>query len=191
MAAFIQKKPTTFEDVGTTCSVPNTDVAKVSYYLNCCTLACGVDVIMDDLVDYKNVHKLPQARQDCIFEIAYEQYSPEEMIGKTIFPDPDGAFTSRKRNAFLKITECTAVLAVTTSAVIGGEEKEIKTVMVFDDDWIKSNWKDPMTRNTHRIQRALAKRKGGGKSGFSGLAAAFGRALAESAAEAANMNHCE
>lgn len=138
MTAFIRKDPKVYEDIGTSCTVPNTDVAKVSYYIHSVTIACGVDLIMDDLVDYKNFHTLTQARQDAIFELAYEKYSPKQMSGKTLFTDADRTFTAHKPNAFLKITECTSVL-VTSSAIIGGKETEISKVMVFTDQVRQEN----------------------------------------------------
>lgn len=193
MSAFFQcKGPRTYEDTGTSCAVPNNDVAKVSYYLHCVTVGCGLDIIVDDLVDYENVHKLSQARQDSIFEVAYS-YSPKEMVGKTIFSDSDQSFTSEKSNVFLKITECTSVVAVTSSIVLGGKETEIKKVMLYTDSWLASYWAEPMKRNVYRIERAMGKAStgvSGGRSSLAGIAAALGRALAESAEKAAKLRHC-
>lgn len=36
---------------GKVCTVPSYDVCKLSYFLRCGTLSCGVDIIVDELVD--------------------------------------------------------------------------------------------------------------------------------------------
>jgi hypothetical protein len=190
MAAVFQRERE-FEDVGSSCQVPNNDVARVMYYLNCVTVGCDLDIVQDDLVDYQRYHRLSKSRADAVFLAAYT-YSPDELMGKTIFRDGNKDFTQNKSNAFLKVTEATSVLAVQESVLVAGKQTTVAKVMVFSDHWLKTYYIDPMERNIDRIQRAASGRPSGG-SGFSGLARAFGQALAEVAAEAeaeSRLRHC-
>jgi Zinc finger, ZZ type len=190
MAAIFQQE-TGYEDVGTTCTVPNNDIARVMYYLHCVTVGCDMDVLQDDLVDYKHYYRLSKSRADGVFLAAYT-YSPDELIGKTLFRDGTNEFTENKSNAFLKVTEATSILAVQESVLVAGKQTKVAKVMVYTDEWLKTYYIDPMERNVDRIQRASSGASSG-RSGFSGLARAFGQALAEVAAEAKAENrlrHC-
>ncbi|KAI0558949.1 E3 ubiquitin-protein ligase MIB2 [Gracilaria domingensis] len=126
--------------------VPNHDVCRLSFYLHSCTLSCGIDIIVDELVDYKNVHKLPQARQEVVFKLAAESFSVSEMLDKTIFLDESGQLCGNKENMFFEIRKVTNVLAVSSSALLGGKQVQISTIMVFKPVWLEKFYLQPVKR---------------------------------------------
>lgn len=65
-------------ETGEKTAVADNDVARMMYYLRSVSLDCGLDIIQDDLVDYKNYARLSQRRADQVFEAAY-QFSPDEF----------------------------------------------------------------------------------------------------------------
>ena len=71
---------------GTKATVPNYDVCKLSYFMMCGTVGCGIDIIVDELVEYSKAHLLPEARQDSIFKLAYADFDDDALVGKTNFP---------------------------------------------------------------------------------------------------------
>ncbi|KAI0562830.1 ubiquitin ligase protein MIB2 [Gracilaria domingensis] len=133
--------------------VPNHDVCRLSFYLRSCTLSCGIDIIVDELVDYKNVHKLPQARQEAVFELAAEPFSASEMLDKTIFLDESGQLCGNKENMFFEIKKVTNVLAVSSSALLGGKQVQISTIMVFKPVWLEKYYLKPLKRWKERNQK--------------------------------------
>lgn len=72
------KRNVGLRDCGRKAVIPNNDVARLMYYLQSVSVSCGLDVIQDDLVDYKNYFRLSQRRADQVFEAAY-QFSPDEF----------------------------------------------------------------------------------------------------------------
>eukprot|EP00178_Gracilaria_changii_P021601 TRINITY_DN640_c0_g1_i1.p1 TRINITY_DN640_c0_g1~~TRINITY_DN640_c0_g1_i1.p1 ORF type:complete len:491 (+),score=64.54 TRINITY_DN640_c0_g1_i1:208-1680(+) len=155
MAAIAASQEHSIRASGTQASVPDHDVCRLSYYLCCCTLYCGVDIIVDDLLDFKNAHKLPKPRQNAIFELAEEKFSASEMIDKTIFLDSTGELCGENGNIFLELKKVTNVLAVSSSALIGGNHTQITKVMVFRPEWLEQNYNEPLRRRQQ--QETLSK----------------------------------
>ena len=47
---------------GTAVRVPDDPVARLMYYLSCITLSVGLDILHDDLVDWRNWRRLSRKR---------------------------------------------------------------------------------------------------------------------------------
>ena len=158
MALYLESE-TNAKAIGTLVTVPDRDVNKLAYYLYCGTTACGVDIINEDLVNFRNVHLLPQKRQDAIFLLAYHTFDLDTLINKTIFYD---AFNSNKliprgrMNEFYSLERVQTVLAVQDSVMIGGRQTQVQKIMVFNKNWLTKNYIDPLKRNEPRIRRIVA-----------------------------------
>lgn len=160
MTFIVAQDETTVKAFGTSTIVPNRDVNKLSYYLRCGTVDCGVDIIKDDLLDYKNVHKLSSDRQDAIFLLAYDAFDLEALANKTIFLDDDNEILPRnKNNEFYKLERVQTCLAVQESVMIAGQETELHKIMVCNKAWIMENYAEPIERNMSRIRRIKAGNK--------------------------------
>ena len=141
---------------GETCHVPNRDVCKLSYYLRCATVTCGLDIIVDDLLDFKNAHLLPSAKQDAIFKFAYDDFDRQTMTNVTIFEDFDRDYLKDGRNnEFYELSQVQSLLAVQEEAIIGGKHTQVRKIMVFDRKWIEKNYEGPIRRNMDRIRRIM------------------------------------
>jgi hypothetical protein len=160
MTFIVAQDETTMKVTGTTTFVPNRDVNKLSYYLQCGTVSCGVDIIKDDLLDYQNVHKLSSDRQDAIFMLAYDAFDLDTLVNKTIFLDDDNDILPRNAtNKFCKLERVQTCLAVQESVMIAGQETEVHQIMVCDRRWIKNYYTEPIQRNMSRIRRIMAGNK--------------------------------
>jgi hypothetical protein len=78
----------TVADTGRSVVVPDDDIARLMYYLQCVTVSLGLDILEDDLVDYKNYRRLSRARTELVVKSAL-LFSPDEFIDKLIFRDDD------------------------------------------------------------------------------------------------------
>lgn len=138
---------------GTTTTVPNHDVCRLSYYLRCGTVSCGLDIIVDELLDYKNAHKLPRARQDAIFKLAYDDFDLETLVNTTIFIDDENALLPRNRsNEFYQISKVSNILAVQENVLIGGEHKQVRKIMVCSTKWLEKYYVNPLQNNLSRCR---------------------------------------
>ena len=141
---------------GKRATIPPNDVSRLSYFLNCGTVGCGIDIIVDDLVDYKNVHRLSSSKQDAIFELAYDDFDDDTLLGKTIFPVPDGhSLLNGYNNEFYEIEEVSSLLAVDSSALIAGQQTEVTKIMVCNKRWLEDYYYNPINRNSSRIRRIM------------------------------------
>ena len=73
-------------DITRTVIVPNHDLAFLMYYLRCLTVDIGLDILDDDLVNYKNYGRLSNEKRALVLQYA-RQFSPQELIDQIIFRD--------------------------------------------------------------------------------------------------------
>ena len=136
--------------------VPDYDVCRLSYYLYCGTTSCGLDIIVDELVDYKNAHRLPQARQDSIFKLAFTDFDLETLANTTIFLDDKHKLLPRNlANEFYEVEKIKNVLAIQKEAIIGGQQRQVRKIMVCSENWLTKCYVDPIKRNEQRLRRIL------------------------------------
>lgn len=151
----------------------------------CGTVYCGVDIIVDELVHYQKAHRLPRARQDAIFKLAYKDFDDETMLGKTIFPVEDGhSLLKGFDNMFYKVEQVSSVIAASSTALIAGQQTQVAKIMLCNKKWLMNNYYNPINRNKSRIQRIL--RSQSVSDGVDALTKLLAQAMME-----ANSQHCD
>ena len=156
---------TSFKQTGRRVTFPQNDVNRLSYYLYCVTVSLGMDIIKDDLVDFRQAHRLPRSRQDAVFELAVGDFRPEHFIDKLIFHDEKGELCGTSNNEFYEVTKVQSMLAIQSSVLIGGERRQVTKIMVFKRSWIEQHYVNPIQRNKERIQRITKASSQGGDAG--------------------------
>ena len=142
---------------GSSCTVPSHDVCKLSYFLHCGTVGCGIDIIVDDLLDYEAAHRLSKVRQDAIFKLAYSDYDDDALLGKTIFPVEDGhPLLKGSTNKFYSLEEVSSLIAVGSSKMlIAGQQTTVAKIMVCTKGWLTRYYDNPINKNSSRIRRIM------------------------------------
>jgi Zinc finger, ZZ type len=157
MSFFVTQGETTMKATGKNVSVPNRDVNKLSYYLRCGTVSCGVDIIVDELLDFQNVHKLAVERQDAIFKLAFDTFDLETLANKTIFLDDDNTILpANTNNEFYELQRCQTFMTVQESVLIAGQQKQLHKIMICNKAWLTKFYLEPLQRNDSRIRRIMA-----------------------------------
>lgn len=149
--AAIGKLEMNLKDVGRTAIVPNDDVARLMYYLHCVTVGCGMDILVDDLVNYSKYYKLSTSRQDSVFKMAFE-FSPDEFEDKTMHIDEN--ITGSHLNKFYEVSAALNLVAVQRNMLLAGTAKQASKVM-FCKKWLDTYYFEPMLRNRTRVLRAI------------------------------------
>jgi|SRR5579859_4027371 len=135
---------------GQTVTVPNNDLARIMYYLNCVTKAVDMDILPDDCIEYQNYRYLSSNRIDLVIKFA-QILSPGELINKLIFRDDEGDIIKRgDSNEFASITVACNIIHVQQSVVIGGKVQNVTKVMFFKSEWLTRNYYDPLRRLQNR-----------------------------------------
>lgn len=129
-----------------TAAIPDDDVARLMYYLKCVTVDLGMDILQDDLVDYKNSRRLSAARRASVIKSALE-LSPDIFIGKVLFRDDKQEIVPQSTsNKFVNITAACNVVSIQRDFILGGQVKDVTQVMFFRSIWLKRNYYDPIER---------------------------------------------
>jgi hypothetical protein len=72
---------------GTATSVPDYDVCRLSFYLKCCQMGCGIESnIPTEILDYSNAQCLPREIQYYILKLSLE-LNPERLLNCAYFVD--------------------------------------------------------------------------------------------------------
>ena len=131
-------------------TVPNNDLARIMYYLQCVTQSVNMDILPDDCIEYQNYRNLSSNRVDLVIKFA-QILSPGELINKLIFRDDEGDFIKRGMiNEFASITVACDIIHVQQSVVIGGKVQDVSKIMFFKSEWLTRNYYDPMRRLQNR-----------------------------------------
>jgi hypothetical protein len=130
---------------GVSVTVPNNDIARLMYYLNCVNVCLRIDELDSSLLDYANHWRLSPARRQAVVQIALI-LSPDELLDKVFFRDDDGDITDDSANEFCDVTVACDLIQIDSSAIIAGTVQNVRKVMFFKTSWLRNNYFGPMTR---------------------------------------------
>ncbi len=152
--ALLQRTRHELKETGSDASIPDNNIAKLMYYLNCiCSL---LDLDLEDkpeirrATDYKNYHRLNDDEIDKLLVLCI-LLSPDELEGKCIFQDDD--LCGDCNNNFFKISEIKTSLLVSRSVLVGGESTEVQNIMVYKSRWMIEHYIGPIASFHRRLQR--------------------------------------
>lgn len=162
MSFLIAQSETNVKATGKFVTVPDSDVNKLSYYLRCGTISCGLDIVVDELLDFQHVHKLSSDRQDAIFMLAFDTFDLETLGNKTIFLDDDNEILPHNtNNEFYELEQVQTCMAVQESVMIAGQQKQVHKIMICNKKWLMKFYVEPLQRNESRIRRIMAAKNPG------------------------------
>jgi Zinc finger, ZZ type len=134
--------------------VPDDDVARLMYYLHCVTVSLGLDILEDDLVDYKNYRWLSHVRTELVFKSAL-WFSPDEFIDKLIFRDDDQIVTRTSSNKFCEVSVACDIVSLQRDVIIAGQVQNVTKVMFFKSSWLKTYYTHPLLRTVLKAKHCV------------------------------------
>lgn len=138
-----------FKMFGTTVSVPNADIGKIMYYLDCiCTV---IDYNDNDISRYRNYSNWANMSdyEDRLIYLLALTLSPDELEDKVFFEAP--ALCPTTSNQFYEIGQIRNRLVVAPSIIIGGRSRQVKKIMAYEPVWMRRNYYEPMARLQRRF----------------------------------------
>ncbi len=134
---------------GETVTVPDADVAKVMYYLDCvCTVIDYDDNNIRRYRNYSNWMNMSDEEDKLIFVLA-ATLSPDELEDKVFFENSTLCPTTS--NQFYEIGQIRNQLLVVQSIVIGGRSRQVKKIMAYKSGWMQRNYYQPMKALAYRF----------------------------------------
>jgi hypothetical protein len=145
MAAFIQTNEIGFKRTSVKVTVPDNDIARLMYYLNCvCTaIDCNDDADIQRYISYQNWQQLSVNERKALVVLCYT-ISPDVLNNKVFFQYD--ALCIHFSNEFYEISQVRNQLLAAESIVIAGRTRQVNKIMVYKQEWLRNYYIDPIRR---------------------------------------------
>jgi len=138
------------EKTGSSTTVPDNDIAKLMYYLDCVCAVIQLDTI-GKYTDYKNYYYLNTIDENAVIEMAL-MANPKILIIGGVFVMNDDLIPYDKSNQFYQITDEKIGIHVNQNIIIGGKSTKVLKIMACNKSWLMRNYFDPIENLNHRIK---------------------------------------
>ena len=130
---------------GSETSVSNTPISKLSFYLKCCSVGCGIRINLDPIViDYNNAHTFSGHLQRIILETVLTELSPERLLNYVYYLDDEHQMLpSHASNAFFAIETVSQQLASFGGLHSLGQLQTHK-IMLCTNEWLEEYYFIPV-----------------------------------------------
>ena len=130
--------------------VPNDDICRLSYYLKCCVIGCGINIgIEEALLDYMNAHTLPPEQQAKIIRHALSDLNILSLLDRAfILDDKHTLLPPGTLNTFFEVAIASDFfLSINSSLTIAtGQQVCIHKVMLCTVGWMNEYFMLPFGR---------------------------------------------
>ena len=129
-------------------NVPDDDICRLSYYLKCCVIGCGIQIPLDQsLIRYRNAHNLPIHHQQMIVQAAFQIFSLETLINRAIILDDQHLLLPEASlNTFLEFKTASTHFSINNFTIYAGQKVQIHQVMLCTFKWMRHYYIDPLLR---------------------------------------------
>ena len=143
MAVVIGRNEIGIERTTKATTVPDNDVAKLMYYLDCvCTaIDCGPDEDIRRFRNYSHWAQLSFEERKLLLVLCYT-FSPDVFEGKVFFHSEE--LCVEFSNEFYKINQVRHRLIAAESVLIAGRAHQVTNIMVYKMSWMRQYYLEPM-----------------------------------------------
>ena len=153
MAATLVADKLYVSEFGTAAQVPNNDIAKLMYYMNCvCTVLDHEEKSF--LTDYKNYDDLNNEQAKLVYGLALI-FQPALLIQAGVFIVDSKLLDGEFNNQFYEITNEKIGFHVNQEVMIGGKVVRVKKLMACNNIWLSNNYYNPIDRIKMRLNSGL------------------------------------
>lgn len=138
--------------------VPDHDICRLSYYLKCCVVGCGIDMpLLDEaLLDYMTAHTLPTHLQELIKRVAYRELSLEKLINSAFVLDEQHVLLPHGTlNTFFEFKTASTFFTINSFSIDSLRQVYVHKVMLCTFKWFQEYYIHPFIReqqgNTLRL----------------------------------------
>ena len=146
MEANVGYKRLRIKDNGEEAFIPNNDIARLMYYLQCvfAVLKCNS---YSEYTNYNNYYNLSNSDIMELIRLV-KIFNPQILIGAKVFVLEENL---NKENRFIEITDETMNIHANEEIVIGGIVTKVLKIMLFKSHWINNIYFNPLKRLTQRM----------------------------------------
>ena len=131
-------------------TVPDNDIARLMYYLNCVctTINCNREQDIQRFTSYNNWFYLSIEEQKALVVLCYKFNSDE--FNNQVFSHSD-VLCGDILNQFCEIDQVSRQVLAAESIVIAGQRCEDNEIMTYTMQWMRTYYVDPMRRLVARL----------------------------------------
>lgn len=138
-----------FAKFGETVTVPNADIAKIMYYIDCvCTVIEYNDQDLSRYRNYSNWANMSDEEDRLIFILALS-FAPKELENRVFFNN--SRLCGDSNNQFYEIGQVQRSIVIVQSILIGGQQRSVKKIMAYKPVWMERNYYIPMKNLIYRF----------------------------------------
>ena len=138
------------EQIGNKTYVPNNDIARLMYYLDC--VMCVIQYNeQSKFTDYQHYYDLNSDEEAFVCSLALLLNPKIFLDAKVFLLNPD-LVPYNSSNQFYKITDQAIGVHVNSEIVIAGKVVKVLEIMACTQDWLNRNYFDPIENINNRLQ---------------------------------------
>jgi hypothetical protein len=147
--AFLQRNQLDFKDITVNVTVPNNDIARLMYYLNCvCEAVEYNDADVRRFRNYNNWSSLSNEEIRVLLALCLT-LSPDVFNNKVFFHSD--ALCGNRSNRFYEINQVSHQLLAVESIIIAGRRRQVNKIMTYTMSWITSYYVNPIKQIAERF----------------------------------------
>lgn len=137
--------------------IPNNDLAKVMYYLDCvCYCIDYKDRHIHRYTNYTKSGLLSAKEVAAVFELALT-LSPDQLIGRVFYPN--NVLKCDAEGRFYQVAQVRGQLNLMASIVVAGRTCQIQNILAFQEPWLTEYYLDPMNRLAQQMRSPRKRRQ--------------------------------
>ncbi|CAF1435211.1 unnamed protein product [Rotaria magnacalcarata] len=154
MSFVLERRQTEIKRTTVTATIPENNVARLMYYLNCvCTaIDCNDDAQIQRFTSYQNWKQLAIDDQKVLFFLCFT-FNPDVFNDKVFFQND--SLCVHHENEFYEINQQNHVLVGSESILIAGRLRRVTKFMTYKLSWLQKYYIGPMGWLTERLNRPL------------------------------------
>ena len=130
------------ERIGVQVQVPNTNLARLMYYLKCIFTVIQY-YESNKLSDYQNYYYLTEDEKKTVLALA-TLFDPKIFLEAKIFVLDNGLLTGNFGNEFFQITDEKVGVHVNQEIMIGGRSVKVLKIMAVKASWLQNTYYNPL-----------------------------------------------
>ena len=135
---------------GSTTTVPDNDIAKLMYYLDCVFAVIQLDGA-EKFTNYHEYYSLTSEEEKVVLSYA-GIFNPKIMVDNYLFLLDPRYIPEGKSNQFYELTDNRIGIHVNSEIMIGGVSRRVLQLMACSQEWLNRNYFYPVDSYNKRIQ---------------------------------------
>ncbi|KAG7348377.1 hypothetical protein IV203_017082 [Nitzschia inconspicua] len=134
---------------GSETHVPDHDICRLSYYVKCCVVGCGIRMPLADdaLLEYMTAHTLPVHLQELIKRMAFQELSLDKLLNSALILDENHTLLPLGTlNTFYEFKTASTYFTINSLTVGSGRQECVHKVMLCTFKWLQEYYINPFYR---------------------------------------------